>query len=260
MALSAARYGSLLTEQTALLAAHLEPSTMGRDVPACPEWTLAQLAAHVGGVQRWVATLIQQRAPRPLSDVDPSFNPPAGADAAALAAWLREGAALLAGAAAEAGLDAAVWTWSGDDRVGFWLRRMTLEAAVHAVDAQVVTGEARPIPADLAADGISEWLWIVSLPTAPAIRPLLLELRGEGETLHFHATDDGLGEAGEWMVHRTPAGVRWEHGHGKGEVAVRGAASDLYLLMMRRLEPGTASVQVLGDPELLDHWLERTPF
>jgi hypothetical protein len=31
--------------------------------------------------------------------------------------------------------------------------------------------------------------------------------------MHFHATDDGLRDAGEWLIRCTPDGPLWEHGH-----------------------------------------------
>jgi hypothetical protein len=52
----------------------------------------------------------------------------------------------------------------------------------------------------------------------------------------------------------------WEHGHMKGDVAVRGAVVDLLLVLMRRVPPGEAPITVLGDAGMLDHWLERTRF
>ena len=30
-------------------------------------------------------------------------------------------------------------------------------------------------------------------------------MRGDGDTLHFHASDDGLGGTGQWLVRRTPS-------------------------------------------------------
>jgi hypothetical protein len=78
--------------------------------------------------------------------------------------------------------------------------------------------------------------------------------------LHFHATDEGLGDVGEWLVRRTPDGVVWEHGHGKGDVAVRGAAVNVMLLIMRRISPDDPRVEVIGDRALLDHWLKHTAF
>ena len=45
----------------------------------------------------------------------------------------------------------------------------------------------------------------------PADPPL-----ADGVTLHLHATDDGLGRAGEWLVRGAGGGVVWEHGHAQG--------------------------------------------
>ena len=80
-------------------------------------------------------------------------------------------------------------------------------------------------------------------------------LRGDGETLHFHATDV---DSGEWLATRTPEGVTWEDGHAKADVAVRGPAADLLLVLNRRWSP--ARVEVLGDAALLDHWIEHSKF
>jgi hypothetical protein len=83
------------------------------------------------------------------------------------------------------------------------------------------------------------------------------DLRGDGQTLHLHATDGGLGADGEWFVRRTPSGVVWEHGHRKADVAVRGPALQLLLVLNRR---GTGGVSVLGDERLFTHWLEHSVF
>ena len=258
MPLTPARYLSLLTDQTALLAVQLTPDRLDRQVPTCPAWSLAALARHLGLVQRWVLGVIDRGSTEPPPE-ERSIQAPPESGAPTLAAWLQDGAGQLAAAIREAGAEAPIWTWSGDLRVAFWLRRMALEAAVHAVDGQLVSGAARDLPSDLAADGVDEWLWILSLPTAEERRPDLRALRGDGQTLHLHATDEGIGEAGEWIVRRTPDGIEWEHGHAKGDVAVRGGVSDLYLLLMRRLAPD-ARIQVLGERALLDHWLQHTPF
>ena len=76
--------------------------------------------------------------------------------------------------------------------------------------------------------------------------------------LHLHATDDGLGPAGEWLVRGTGGGIAWEHGHAKGDVAVRGPAADLVLALMRRRP--SDSVETIGDAALWEHWLARTGF
>jgi len=43
-------------------------------------------------------------------------------------------------------------------------------------------------------------------------------------------------------------------------MALRGPASDVLLVLLRRLPPDDPAVQVLGDRSLLDGWLAGTPF
>lgn len=52
----------------------------------------------------------------------------------------------------------------------------------------------------------------------------------------------------------------WEHGHSNGDVAVRGPAATLLLVLLRRLPADGPRVQVLGDGGLLDRWLRWTAF
>ncbi|MGH9231596.1 MAG: maleylpyruvate isomerase family mycothiol-dependent enzyme, partial [Acidimicrobiales bacterium] len=76
----------------------------------------------------------------------------------------------------------------------------------------------------------------------------------EGKTLHLHATDVGGAEAGEgeWLVTLDPAGMTVEHRHARGDVAVRGTASDLLLLLWNRV--GADRCEVFGDADLLEWW------
>jgi hypothetical protein len=76
--------------------------------------------------------------------------------------------------------------------------------------------------------------------------------------LHFHATDDALGDDGAWRATRTAAGVTWEHAHGQSDVAVRGPAADLLLVLNRRWSP--TRLEVHGDAGLFEHWLEYSKF
>lgn len=189
------------------------------------------------------------------------MSPTPAGDAAELAGWLREGAALLRGAMEEAGPQTPVWSWSGDPRVAFWARRMANEAAVHAVDAQLVTGSAALPDPGRAADGIDEWLWMLTLPMG-AERSAGYPVRPGGETLHVHATDSPavIGSEGEWTVRRTTEGITLARGHVKADVALRGSAPGLFLLLLRRLDPESARIEVLGDRSLLDEWLDHLRF
>jgi hypothetical protein len=124
---------------------------------------------------------------------------------------------------------------------------------VHLADAQLAAGRDVDLAPGLAADGIDEWLGLIAAGSAR-------ELRGEGQSLHFHATDPGLPGVGEWLITRTSSGITVRHGHGKADVAVRGPAADLLLVLTRRLPPSAPGVEILGQQALLTHWLQHTPF
>ena len=103
------------------------------------------------------------------------------------------------------------------DRYDAELRAETARFAAAVEDAD----PARPVAlaSDLAADRVSDLLDLFS--TLPRIDdfPALSQLRGHGQTLHFHATDPELGLAGEWLAHRAPSGVEWEHRHATTDAA-----------------------------------------
>lgn len=253
------RYLDALSGQSALLADALAGANLDHRVPTCPDWTLRQLAEHVGKAHRWATAIITRRL---TTQPDPSELDVAAApeDPEKLGSWLREGASGLVHAIRAAELRTPVWTWAGEQSVGFWARRMAHETAVHRADAELALGREFHLDADLAADAISEWLSLLSLPQAIEFRPELVELRGDGQILHLHSTDPGLGQAGEWIVRRTPSGPVWEHGHTKGAVAVRGPVTALLLVLLRRVPAGDAAIDVLGDADVFDHWLEHTRF
>ena len=51
-----------------------------------------------------------------------------------------------------------MWSWSAQKDVGFIQRRMAQESAVHRWDAELAVGAPNPIDADLAVDGVDEFL------------------------------------------------------------------------------------------------------
>ena len=73
-------------------------------------------------------------------------------------------------------------------------------------------------------------------------------------------TAEGLGAVGEWLITRTPTGINVQAGHARADVAVRGPAAKLLLVLLRRLPAGAPGTTVLGDQALLAHWLQNTPF
>ena len=73
--------------------------------------------------------------------------------------------------------------------------------------------------------------------TADPARAQAQDLRGDGQSLHFHATDPGLSGTGEWLVTRAPSGITVARGHGKADVAVRGPAASLLLVLPAGCRP-----------------------
>jgi uncharacterized protein (TIGR03083 family) len=228
------------------IAATTDPATR---VPTCPDWNLRQLVIHVGRAHRWAAAIVATRAaePIPMREVPDGRLP---GDPAGRPAWLREGAARLAEAVAAGG--GPVWTHLGPGPASYWARRMAHETTVHCADGQLAVGTRPQIDPVIAADGIAEWLGFLRAGQAgPAPVP-------EGKVVHFHVTDEGV--AGEWLIRGGPGGVTVTGGHGKGDMALRGPASAVFLVLLRRLPAGDPAVEVLGDRSLLDGWLAATPF
>ncbi|EOD69871.1 maleylpyruvate isomerase family mycothiol-dependent enzyme [Amycolatopsis vancoresmycina] len=224
-------------------------------VPTCPEWTLRDLAWHVGLAYHKSAVIIASRptgyVPFDAVTVD---DPPAFA---ALGGWLRDGAERLVAAVAEVGPETPTSTWTPDRRAGFWTRRLAHETVVHRADAAFATGAPYDVDGDLAADGISEGLDLVAVFSRQP-HPALdrTPLQGTGETLLFHATDPELGR----LVRRTPSGVEVAQGTGAADVVVEGRAADLLLALTRRLAADDPRLTVSGDAALFEHWLEHTRF
>ena len=239
-----------VTNSTDTLAGIAASADQATHVPTCPEWTLRQLVTHVGRAHRWAAEIVATRAaePIPFREVPDGRLPD---DPAARPQWLRAGAARLADAVHGAG-SASMWTHPGMGQASYWARRMAHETAVHRADGQLALGVRPVIEPVIAADGIDEWL---GFGAEPGQRKTAVP---DGKVLHLHATDEGLD--GEWLIRGGPDGITVQNGHGKGDAAVRGPASVLMLVLLRRLSPDDPELEILGDPTLLDKWLAATPF
>lgn len=240
-----------LLEQNRLFADLLRGADWSTPVPTCPGWTLTQIFRHVGRSPRWAYEIVRTRAggyiePRSV----PGGKPPADRDGAI--AWFQEGPRLVVEAVA-ADPDVTVWTTIGPRPARWWVRRLLHEAVVHRADAALALGVDYQVEPAIAADGISEWLGLVSTLGGTAMLP-------DGATLQLKATDDGLGAGGEWTARGGPERISWEHGPGPGDVEVRATAADLLLALMRRMPADDPRLAVTGDPERWTTWLTRTDF
>ncbi|GFG73578.1 maleylpyruvate isomerase family mycothiol-dependent enzyme [Mycobacterium botniense] len=230
-----------------------EPAT---PVPTCPGWTFRELLRHVGRGDRWAAQIIRDRADHFLDPrtVEGGTPPP---DAGEAISWLHSGAQELIDAVELVGVETPVWTFLGPRPAYWWIRRRLHEATVHRADAALALGVDYALAPELAADGISEWLERVASQAGSEGAPLPLR---DGSTIHLHATDPGLGAAGEWTIGAGGGRIVWSHDHGKGTAALRGSATELLLALSRRIPVTETAITVFGDTTVWQNWLDHTPF
>jgi uncharacterized protein (TIGR03083 family) len=243
-----------LIDETAAFGELIRGADPATPVPTCPDWTLQQLFKHVGRGNRWAAQIVADRHDSPLDPREVrDGRPPEDRDAAV--DWLNAGAALILDSVDDVGADTEFWTFIGPRPAQWWIRRRVHEATVHRADAAIALGIDVELAPEVAADGIGEWLERIAVEARGDSSPL-----DAGRTLHLHATDDGLGTAGEWTVTGTGDGIAWSHEHGKGDVALRASAQDLLLAVVRRQSAAEGDIEVFGDTAVWDGWLDRTPF
>lgn len=219
--------------------ASVAPEVLDRRVPGCPEWTVRRLVEHLGGVYSWATMVVQTGGERPSS---PRAKPPSGDDE--LMGWFTD---LLQRVEEELrGRDPAApaWTFTGGvGDVAWWRRRQAQETAVHRWDVEAAAGHPTPIPAELAADGVDEFL-TVFLPGFLERRPVG-DLRG---TLHLHATDT----PGEWWLDLDSPRAPARREHAKADTAIRGPASGLDLFLWNRLGAKEAGLDAFGDQTVVE--------
>jgi uncharacterized protein (TIGR03083 family) len=214
-----------------------------RPVPSCPDWTIADLVWHLGETQWFWGSDVEMRASGP--DEVEKATPSRPGTYEEVVAWGRAQTDRMIQLLEATPDDVVVWTWAlkeSDHNVGFVRRHQVQEAAVHRWDIEnAATGEPQPIEPDAASDSIAEIL-AITLPWG--VRPDK-PLPG---SVHIHCTDT----SGEWFVH--PDG-RVEPIHAKGDVAIRGTASDLLLGLYTRVPLG--DLDVVGDTSLAEELLAR---
>lgn len=216
---------------------------LGAVIPACPGWTVQTVLMHLGRVYESVTEHVRSGATEMIRHANTSSP-----DGFELVEWFRQTHGSLLDALRAAEPDQPVWTSSDDKTVGYYLRRMAHETAMHRYDAEAASGPAVPFDGDLAADGIAEF-YETLLPVVIGRKPLTLP----AGSLHLHRSD---GE-GEWMVKAVDGAVALTNEHGKGDAAVRGPASDLFVFVWHRGMPDT--LQIFGDEAVARAWSALAP-
>jgi uncharacterized protein (TIGR03083 family) len=240
-------YVETIHEETDRFADAAEEAGLGAAVPACPGWTVAELAEHVGNVQRTWTRHVTTRSTEPPDFSLRDAPAPAGDERFE---WVRRGGHALAAALAATPGTTPMWVFAGRGTVRFWARRQAHEITVHRCDAELAAGRLGSIDADLAADGVNEYFELLSL--MPAARAA----KGAGETIHFHCTDRDV----EWLAVLTADGIVTRPEHARADVALRGPANAVLLAVWNRMGPENPELEVLGDVELLARWRRLTSF
>lgn len=230
--------GSLREDRAALLS--LAGGDLDLAVPTCPGWNLRELLIHLGRVHRWAGRATESA---PTADW-PDF-PPRPGPGTHLGSWIVDGIDSLIERFCTTDLDRPCWGFAGDADLRWWLRRQTLETVLHRWDGQNAGGSPDPIDGDLAVVGVDEWC---ELESARWFKPQ----PGLSATVHLHATDGD----GEWLLRISPEGFTWQHGHHKGDVAVRASRAKLFLILWNRR--GIDSAEVFGDTGTLSNLLAAT--
>ncbi|MEV6209427.1 maleylpyruvate isomerase family mycothiol-dependent enzyme [Kitasatospora sp. NPDC051914] len=236
---------------TAFRAAVASAPGLDAQVPTCPEWTLFDLAQHLGGGDRFWAAIVgagpAEAPPAEAAAERATLTPPREREA--LVAWLEESTQLLLGALREAGPDRGCWAWWSALQTprtsGGVARHRVQESAVHTYDAQLAAGAPQPLPAEVALDGVEEFLFTcVATPSAWPHKPTAFDFHAaEGRSWRLTVDGDGA------RTTRLPTATGGEGPDAAG-VSVHATAGELVLFLYDRVP--VDSVRIDGDAGLFD--------
>jgi uncharacterized protein (TIGR03083 family) len=204
---------AILRDELAVFHGYLGEN-LSAPVEHCGDWTLRELAEHLGQENVWAATAVTHLHGEHRS-------PPAPAD---IAPWFAETARTLTDALTVSPATPA-WTFAPPHTVGFWRRRRCLETLVHRWDAQHALGISSPLDPVLCGDGIAEVI-DVFVPRQVRLRRAA-ELKA---AVRFTATD--LDES-------------WVLGPGVPVATLSGTAQELLLGLWNRRP--LSSISLAGD-------------
>jgi len=214
-------------------------------VPTCPGWTLFDLVRHLGeGRRKWAAIVAAGPADAP-PDRSVWGGEAAPRDRAALLDWWTASARQLLDALREAGPDRGCWTWwdtsQSPQNSGAGARHQLQEIAVHTYDAQLALGAPQPLPAEVALDGVEEFLSTCSATTSAWPH--------EPAAIDFRATEDR-----SWRLWLSADGAKAATAAGEdpaaADASAQGAASELVLVFYGRVP--VDSLKLDGDRRLFD--------
>jgi uncharacterized protein (TIGR03083 family) len=228
-------------------ASTLEVAPLATRVPSCPAWSIEDLTLHLGTIHRWAEHLVRVKAqayqPSDSLNVDPqALNPD----------WIRDGGAALLATLRASDPNQSMWSWGQDQHARFWSRRQLHETLVHRMDLDLALGRVPTADASVAVDSIDEFL--VNLKAAARFSPSVRELHGEGEVLEVKTTDAD----GQWYISFSPNGFELTNETPAPTASLRGAATDLLLVLYRRVPLTSTQVSGSGSRDLIDFWIAHS--
>ena len=227
--------------------------SLDAQVPTCPEWTLFDLAQHLGdGRRKWAAIVAAGPA-----DAPPVVAAPvAPREREALSAWFAESTRELLDALRTAGPDRGCWTWWGPSQspqtTGSVARHQLQQVAVHTYDAQVTLGAPQPLPDEVALDGVDEFLTTcVATTFAWPHEPAVIDYHAiEGPSWRIWFSADGARTA-----RLTPPVADVDPG--LAYVSARGTANELVMFFYGRIQMD--SLELDGDRRVFDQLIAWEP-
>ncbi|GAC1412437.1 MAG: maleylpyruvate isomerase family mycothiol-dependent enzyme [Actinomycetota bacterium] len=242
MTISRDQYLREIVAESEALALAAEGSLDAR-VPACPEWSMADLVWHVGAVHNFWGQIVERRLQSPADGTRPQRPPDED-----LIGMLRAGVPRLVETLRDADDAASIWGWSRNKTIGFVPRRMAQETMVHRFDGEAAAGIPGGFEMVLAADGVDEFLdlFIEADDRKPDF----------GGNIRIETTDTG--EA--WTVMISEAGLRgspvMREAPNQPDATIKGTAEELLLALWRRRPVETLSLT--GDRRLGERFIEWT--
>ena len=219
--LSKESYQSLFKDEAdAFVDAYLR-ANLDEIVPNCPEWNVAQLAAHIGSIYHRIAELIRTSSLEPLNPEN--FIAPN--DPRDVLGFYQEGVSKLS--EVFVGLDptAPVWTFAGVLPALFWMRRMTHETMVHAFDLDEIHLPMHSPAARSVADGVDEFF------SVQLERKLVQKhVPGLSGRLALGATDS----KNRWVLELAPDHLEILSDSSLVDAELTGTAYDLLMYLWRR--------------------------
>jgi uncharacterized protein (TIGR03083 family) len=209
---------------------------LGRPAPTCPGWDVDEVVRHTGEVYHHkIACTMLGRRP---ADDEYEHGPGDGLD---LLDWFDGALSALIDTLSARSPESTAYTWYPPEQdVGFWMRRMAQETAIHRVDAEAAADDITSIDDDLAVDGVDE----------------VLDLFARFGVGDDPSEDVSAWDGRSWLVRTGPRAwhldvrasdpdgqIRLRRDSGPADAVVTGEPSELLLWLWGRRPDAAVSVQ-----------------